>query len=88
MKFRPGVRVTSQEKLLPLKETVAPLQVRLDIPDNPSDMSPVALTVPDEIMLPSDGLVTVRRGGVKSILRVTLADAVFPSESVTVPETI
>ena len=88
IKFRPGVREMLQEKLLPLKETVVPLQVRLDIPDNPSDILPDTVTVGVEIVAPSEGVVRVRSGDVRSILSVTLVEAVFPDESVTVPLTI
>jgi hypothetical protein len=88
IKLRPGVREMLQEKLPPVNETIVPLQVTLDIPDRASDMLPAAVTVFVEIVLPSAGAVTVRTGAVKSILRVTLVEAVFPTESVTVPLTI
>jgi len=76
-----------QEKLLPVNVTGIPLQVKLETYDNPSERLPVALTVEVEMVAPSVGEVTVRSGGVSSILRVTVVLALFPDESVTVPVT-
>ena len=74
-------------KLLPVNVTGIPLQVKLETCDNPSERLPVALTVEVEMVAPSVGEVTVRSGGVSSILRVTVVLALFPDESVTVPVT-
>jgi len=76
-----------QEKLLPVNVTGIPLQVKLETCDNPSERLPVALTVEVEMVAPSVGEVTVRSGGVSSILRITVVLALFPDESVTVPVT-
>jgi len=76
-----------QEKLLPLNVTAVPLQVKPETCDSPSDTLPIALTVEVEMVCPSVGEVTVRAGGVSSILRVTVVLALFPDESVAVPVT-
>jgi hypothetical protein len=46
------------------------------------------VTVAVEMVAPSVGEDTDRPGGVSSMFRVTVALAVFPDESVTVPVTI
>lgn len=75
-----------QEKLAP-GVTDAPLQVREDNPDKASDRVPLAVMLDVVKTVPSLGELTARAGGVLSMLSVTLAVALFPTLSVTVPLT-
>jgi hypothetical protein len=75
-----------QEKLAP-GVTGEPLQVSEDNPDKASDRVPVAGMLDVVKTAPSVGELTARAGGVLSMLRVTLAVALFWALSVTVPLT-
>jgi len=88
MRLSPGLSETLQEKF-PL-ETAAgvPLQVTVETPEVASETVPVAVIGDAEKAAPSDGAVTVTVGKVSSMLSVTLAVAMFPAASVTVPLTI
>jgi len=74
-----------QEKVPPPSVAVAPLQVTVEIPDSASDTLPETVTPGFEKLIPSAGELTVSVGGVLLMLRVTLAVAVSPLASVTVP---
>ena len=57
----------------------------MESPDRESDTVPVAVVLDVVKVSPSFGEVTARAGGVLSMLSVTLAVAVAPAASVTVP---
>ncbi len=75
-----------QEKLL-LGVTGVPSQASEASPDSASDIVPLAVVEEVVKMVPSLGELTVRDGGVLSMLRVTLILALLFALSVTVPLT-
>jgi hypothetical protein len=90
MEFVPGVREIPQTKFCPDNVPGAPLQVRVEIPDTTSLLTPVRLMVAvlKPMVEPLAGDEMVRRGGVLSRLTVAEVLAEFPAKSVAVPPTI
>lgn len=86
-KLTPGFNERLQEKFPPDGATGTPLHVSEATPDKASDTVPVTAIPAVVKTAPSAGEPTARVGGVFSIFNVTLAVAVAPAASVTVPLT-
>jgi hypothetical protein len=83
----PSASGTEQSKRWPETLAGAPPQVTPSSPERPSPTAPATAIDAPPACAPSTGEVTLKAGGVLSMLSVTPAVAVLPARSVAVPST-